>query len=166
MGNINTRQTTYWEIEEAGECKRINFHGKEEFFYIEAEFNSLEILDHHPVLIDYQWPWSIVFLSAPVEESSELAELLKNAVRSVFGSWRGKNEYFNRSINLKSLLSEGYGMLLEAPNPVIEEVVSILKMHNVRYSALPAQGPRWPRQVMVAGKNYVVAKSFRVEACA
>jgi hypothetical protein len=139
-----------------------DFHGKEEFKFVEPAAGSFAILDEHPLLIDYQFVWESIYIAAPVTAFDNVLSRLIQAIQLRVDGWRLGSDYLNR-FGAERILREGFGQVLAAPYPVAETCRAVLRDAHARFSSLPTQPARWPRQVLVVGRNYVVAQSFRLE---
>ena len=160
---IIRRQTTFWEFSShEGKVERIHFHGKEEFAFSNDEVPSFTILEVHPLLIDYKFSWEYVYLTTPTALFEQVALTLQEAIEETLGGWRSAQNYFNQ-VGSASILREGFGQLLCAPLPVAEICREVLHNARLGFTSLAGQPARWPRQALIAGRNYVVAKSFSIE---
>ena len=164
--SITKRQTTYWDLSLGQSVTRIHFDGKEEFRFVQAMVQSFTVVKVHPVLIDYQFAWESVFISSVSAKPQELLDRLKEAITTVLRDWHGASRYLNSPDDVLGLLRGGYGLLLSAPMPISSKVCEVLTEAGVRFTHLPAGGPRWPREALVADGNFVVARSFRIEQLA
>ncbi len=160
---ITRRQTTFWDLQRHdGRVERVHFLGKEESGFVDDYCLSFSIVEEHPLLIDYRWKWTAIYLAGPVADFQQVLRRLEETVAGEVGTWRAASQYFN-SVGAERILREGYGELLGAPTPVAELCQRVLREAGARFSTLPRRGVRWPRQAFIAGANYVVARSFRVE---
>lgn len=159
---IARRQTTFWDLRQNGGIVRIHFVGKEEFRFVEPCVSSFSIVDEHAVLINYQFAWESIYLAGPVAAFDEVLGHLTKAIEARVEGWRPATVYLN-PFGAERILREGYGQLVAAPSPVAETCRTVLNGAEARFSSLPGRPSRWPRQALIAGPNYVVAKSFRVE---
>src|SRR5688572_19266773 len=56
-GSIDRRQTTYWVLQaSSGARVRVHFSGKYEHHFAGTEYESVQLFESHPVLLDYQEP--------------------------------------------------------------------------------------------------------------
>ena len=63
----------------------------------------------------------------------------------------------------RALFSRRRGLLLNAPNPLVSIVVDILHDAGVKLTVATGRQARWPRKVLIAGDNFVIATSFKLE---
>jgi hypothetical protein len=159
---ISTRQTTFWDFIDREGRARVHFKDKSESHFVQPEVPSFQILDEHPLLLNYLAPWQGVFVSQPAPDSALVVEELTRAINSITSGWRPASAYLNAGY-AHAVMEEGAGLLLRAPLPIVEAAKVILDRSSVRFSTLPFQGPDATRRVLVAGENWVVAKAFRVE---
>ncbi len=161
---VRRRQSTFWDFEGPERTQRVHFIGKLEHHFVSNHAEEIEITDDHPVLVDYQHPWTDIYISAKPSRSGELAVELLQAVQSQLGGWRAPAEYFNRDVAPRKLLEDGHGLLFSGPEPLAAVVRQALSTAEVRFTALPRKRLEYQARVLVAGKNFVVAKDFRNEA--
>lgn len=159
---ITRRQTTFWDLRHDGRLERIHFLGKEEFAFVEPGATSLSIVEEHAVLIDYKFAWESIYIAGPVAAPDQFIGHLMQAIEAQVEGWRSAAGYFN-TFGAERILRKGYGQLCAAPIPIAETCCAILNATGVRFTSLPERPSRWPRQALIVGMNYVVAKSFRVE---
>jgi hypothetical protein len=160
---ITLRQTTYWDFKRGGRIERVHFRGKEEYRSAGGEVESYSVQDEHPVLLDYRWAWRKVVIARPVAAWGEVLTDISMAIEQIVGPWRAAAHYLNHAF-AEAIIRDGYGALLSAPIPVAHACCGVLDKHCARYTVLPGNPARWPRRVLVAGSNYVVAASFRIES--
>jgi hypothetical protein len=159
---LTRRQTTYWDFLGLGGTSRVHFQDKVEWHNDRAEVPSFEIVDDHPLLIDYVEPWASIYVSKPAAESTEAVSAISHEVTSISGGWRSPAAYLNDGY-AHANLEDGTGQLMNGPLPYIEAACEILDRAGIAYSRLVSHGPKGRRRVLVAGGNWVVAESFRVE---
>jgi hypothetical protein len=161
---VHRRQSTFWDFESPTHTERVHFIGKLEHYFVSNRAEYIEITDDHPVLVNYQHPWTEIYISAKPARPGELAVELLQAVQSRLGGWRAPAEYFNRDVAPRQLLEGGYGLLFSGPEPLAALVRQALNSAEVRFTALPCKRLEHQARALVAGKNFVVAKDFRNEA--
>lgn len=160
---ITRRQTTFWDLRrDDGRLERIHFLGKEEFAFVEPRASSYAIVKEHAVLIDYQFSWETIYLAGPVSSPDHALRALTLAMEARADGWRPATRYLNE-FGAERILRNGDGQLLEAPIPIAEASRAALNAAGARFTTLRGHPTRWPRQALIAGVNYVVAQSFRVE---
>lgn len=161
---VRRRQSTFWDFESPEHTQRVHFIGKLEHHFVSNHAEHIEITDDHPVLVNYQHPWTEIYISAKPAKPGELAVELLQAIQSQLGGWRAPAEYFNRDVAPRQLLEGGYGLLFSGPEPLAAVVRQALSTAEVRFTALPCKRLERQARALVAGKNFVVAKDFRNEA--
>ncbi len=72
--------------------------------------------------------------------------------------WRPASHYLNDRY-AHAALQDGYGLLLRAPKPIVEEAKAILDHHRVRYSEMPLRRASSVARALVAAPNWVVVPS-------
>lgn len=159
---VTRRQSTFWEIQTDVGRERVHFFAKEEFYFIEAQASFIDVLDDHPVLLDYRHSWEKLFIASPVASPGELHDKIVQGLRAFMNSWRPPDHYLNDGA-VPKILRQGHGLLLEAPIPVAAIARAIIHEAGARYTTLPGRPGRWPRKALVIGRNFVVARSFRTE---
>jgi hypothetical protein len=161
---VRKRQSSFWDFESPEHTQRVHFIGKLEHHFVSNHADSIEIKDDHPVLLNYQHPWTGIYISAKALNAGELAVELLHAVQSEIGAWRSSTEYFNRDVETRLLLEGGFGLLFTGPEPLAAKVRQALSTAGVGFAALSRTHPQHQARALVAGKNFVVAKDFRNEA--
>jgi hypothetical protein len=114
------------------------------------------------LLIDYKFAWESIYLAAPISSYEQVALNLQRTIKAQLDNWRSIDLYFNE-FGADRILREGYGQLLNAPLPIAERCRAVLLAAGGAFSSLQGRSVRWPRRALIAGSNYVVAQSFRVE---
>jgi hypothetical protein len=161
-GTIGIRQTTYWEVRSDGGARyRIHFRDKAETNFTHAEYQSLEICDRHPLLVQYDAPTRSLYFYGKPARPRGVAEDLERAIRADSESWRGLGEYAN---GVEDLLRAGYGKLMDAPEPVCAVAARVLEAEGIQCSIVGHAPPRPGMRVLVLGRSYVVAAGFAFEA--
>lgn len=160
---ITRRQTTYWDLLQGATVTRVHFVGKEEFSFVHPIVSSFAVVQDHPVLIDYQFAWESIFLASACAAPQRVLNRLAEAIAPLLQGWRGSTAYLNSLYDPVALLRCGSGLLLAAPTPVASAVRDVLAAEGLQFTHLPARGLRWPREALIAGKNFVVAHGFRIE---
>jgi hypothetical protein len=161
--SITRRQTTYWDLSQAAAVTRIHFVGKEEFSFVHPVMPSFAVVQDHPVLLDYQFAWERIFVASACAAPQRVLHRLAQAMAALLQGWRGATAYLNSAYDPVAVLRGGSGLLLSAPRPIARIACDVLTAEGLQFTELPARGLRWPREALVAGKNFVVAHSFRIE---
>jgi hypothetical protein len=163
-GTIGARQTTYWDVRARSELAyRIHFRDKAELAFAGAEYPSIEILDRHPLLLQYDTPKRSLYFSGTPLQGRNVVEAIERAIRAESSSWRGLHEYAGTTDALVRLLGAGHGMLMSAPEPVGNAAARVLEEHGVQCSILGHAPPRPGMRVLLLGRSYVVAAGFAFE---
>jgi hypothetical protein len=160
---ISKRQTTYWELEGPKGTIRIDFLGKLEHHFVLNEPVCFNILEEHPVLLNYQHPWLKLYVSSPSSDpQGDLAEICK-LLEAYSSSWRSPMEYLNPYFSSETILRTGFGLLLEAPDPLAMQVSTRLAERGISTNCHPARPAIDGVKALVIGRNFVVASDFRVQ---
>jgi hypothetical protein len=159
---ITVRQTTFWEFTGTNARTRVHFRAKAELGFVEPHIADFRFADRHPLLTDYTCAWTQVFVSSPAAQPSELLDDIDKSIRALSENWRSFATYREPKVAL-GVLTDGYGALGSAPAPFIDAMTVTLSRGGVRFTEIPSHGPRGEFRAMIAGRNWVVAKSFRVE---
>jgi hypothetical protein len=163
---IIRRQSTFWDLRRDDQVvERVHFVGKEEFGFSEGVVPSFEILDAHPLLMEYQAPWAMVYVAAPASAPELVARELKDAIDEEVAPWRSASRYLN-SVGVEQLLGAGHGQILDAPSPVVGVCIAVLDAARVPFKRLAGRPARLSPKAFIAGLNYVVANNFSVERVA
>ena len=159
---ILERQSSYWDIVDRSGTVRIHFQQKEEFHFVCTTIDAYALTANHPLLLDYEWPWSNIYVSSAPSEPAVVVGAIVGAWEPFLRGWRSPFSYLTDT-DPERMLSEGHGQLLSAPEPLSSVAAKALANAAVNFSILPGRPARWPRKALVAGDNYVVAADFRVE---
>lgn len=159
---VARRQTTFWDFTDSEGTTRVHFIAKKEFGFTQPAVASFSIEADHPLLADYSNGWVQIFVSAPVIEPGLLVAKIDEAVKEMSKHWRTLATYREPDVTL-DVLGSGYGALGGFPMPMATAIAAILIREGIRHTVLPSFGPRGKFQVLIAGKNWVVAESFRIE---
>ena len=163
---IIRRQSTFWDLRRDDQVvERVHFVAKEEFRFSEGVVASFEFFDTHPLLMEYQAPWAMVYAVQPVLLPEQVARELAGAIEEQVAPWRSPSRYLN-SVGVEQLLSAGHGQILDAPSPIADACASVLDAARVRFERLAGRPARSSPKAFVAGLNYVVANNFTVERVA
>ena len=163
---IIRRQSTFWDLRRDDQAvERVHFVGKEEFGFSEGMVPSFEILEAHPLLMEYQSPWAMVYAAQRVSASARVTRELEDAIEEELAPWRSPSRYLN-PVGVEQLLSTGHGQILDAPAPIADVCVAVLDAARVPFKRLVGRPARSSPKAFIAGVNYVVAKSFSVERVA
>jgi hypothetical protein len=160
---ISHRQTTYWDFSGSKETLRVHFLQKQEQSFVSPECEDFRVVSEHPVLLDYSEAWSYVYLASAASQPERVLEDLAAEIASIVAPWRSSEGYFNDMVDPVDLLRDGSGLLLSAPQTIVERACAVLDGAEVRYSVLPGQSPRQAMQALIAGQNFVVAGQFSAE---
>ena len=82
------RQTTYWDLTGPSGVERVHFVKKQEHFFLTPECDSVEIVNMHPVLVDYQHAWVSIYVSTAPESAEAVLQDVSARVASMVGPWR------------------------------------------------------------------------------
>lgn len=127
-----------------------------------------EMSDDHVLLWPYKGPVASLYFSGRPNDPATAVGRLYEAHCRIVGNWHRFDRWFNRAVQVGELLSSGFGLLAEGPEPLIlgyQEVLNSLKVPSSILTGAPI-GDIWedgsPASVVVLfGKTFVVAE--RVE---
>jgi hypothetical protein len=159
---ISRRQTTFWDFTDEHRTSRVHFSGKSEWHYSQEIVPAFNVVDEHPLLLDYVARWSGLYVSKAASDVPTIVASISGAASAVVDGWRRASHYLNDGY-AHAALEDGYGLLLRAPQPIVEAAKSVLEHHSVRYSEVPLHGPKEPMRALIAGPNWVIAGRFRIE---
>ncbi|HEU5408455.1 MAG TPA: hypothetical protein VFU48_11855, partial [Nitrospira sp.] len=159
-GQVIRRQTTYWTVETAmGERWRIHFLDKVEFGFTQSSYSNLTLLDNHPLLTQYTEPWfELYFLGAPTPPDTVTSAVAGAVVEATEG-WRRYEDY----VNPAAPLSSGYGLLMRAPQTVIQSAETVLAKNGVKTKKIDCARVGHPYRILLFDKSFVIAEEFRFE---
>jgi len=162
-GHVVRRQTTYWELQLAtGSVVRVHFTSKQETRFDSASYEQIALFDSHPLLIDYEQHWSSLFVSQAQHCGSRLLDELAAGVDRATNGWRGADEYLSLGGNTATVLREGDGLLLRAPETIGLMAAEIVRHLGATPSLVPDHAALACRRfrVLVIGRDFVVARAF------
>jgi hypothetical protein len=163
-GTIRRRQTTYWTVDTRdGDSWRLHFREKLEFAYADAAFSEVIVASQHPLLVQYQHPWSQLFFSGTPADPQGVVATVRRAVVTASQGWRTFDQYANpAAINL-----DRFGVLMHGPTSLVELVSSILSSAGLKTRALPhvrySFTPDHTLQALILGRSFVIANEFAFE---
>jgi hypothetical protein len=163
-GTIEVRQTTYWDIRsKSGLRYRIHLRDKVEFAFSDAAYPSIELIDRHPLLVQYDAPYRSLYFSGAPQRPRSIAEMIDRSIRADSESWRGLGDYAGNIEAVERLLRAGHGMLMTAPEPVCAVAVRVLEADGVLCSVLGNARPHPGKRLVLLGASYVIAGGFAFE---
>lgn len=158
-GELTRIQTTFIEIVVEQTTYRIDFRGKREFSAKAGAFSSLEILELHPLLLDYTEPMaSLYFAAAPSNPETLLADL-RAAVETIFNGWRDLKRYLN-PLPSETLLGSQGGMLLRGPLSLVRQARLVVEAHRMRPSVMEGKALAVNSQLLLLDSHFVIAEQF------
>jgi hypothetical protein len=168
-GEIVKTQTTYLDAvcffqpeTDLPQKYRVHYRGKREFSIETVKFSSLQLLNKHPLLLQYTEPIVAVQLVSSVSDKQLFRENLESAIHQVFGTWRSIEEY--NFMPLNEFLKESYGILMEAPKSFAEAAIQEGERSGVELTMLERYEPKGIcPQVLLFDESYVIADDFRLE---
>ncbi len=162
-GRIARRQTTYWDVQaDTGAPCRIHFSDKQETGFVGAAYDHLELVDAHPLLVDYVEPWASVFVSRAQSCGVPLFDALTRRVRDGSDGWRSARSYGLVDATSR-VLTDGDGLLLRAPESRARMVADVVREFGALPSLLPHMKARPGYRALLLGRSFVVASAFRFE---
>lgn len=157
-GQVLKRQTTYWTVEtEAGEHWRIHFLEKVEFSFVASSYSAPNLTDSHPLLTHYSEPWLEPYFLGTPKQPDALTSVAAAAVAKATGGWRCYEDYANPA----APLSGSYGLLMKAPQTVVDVVRAELAKSGVSESTIASARPVHAYRVLLFDKSFVIAEGFR-----
>jgi hypothetical protein len=104
-----------------------------------------------------------VYVATPPHDPDRLFYELSDLLSSELHSWRHPSEYFNKQCDAVTVLRAGFGLLLNAPEPLAEKVGNLLSKSDVKWNSLPFRPLQPSLHALIAGSSFVIAEGFRVE---
>jgi hypothetical protein len=162
-GRILKRQRTSWTLQpRVGGDWRVRFRTVAETHCESLDYDRLELLDTHPLLVQHQEPMVDLHFYGRASAPDKLEAAIAGAVTRATKGWRGFENYRNRN----APLAGGYGLLLSAPVSVASVVQRHLEDAGIECSLLGRITPAGINQVLVLGRSFIVAEAFRFEKVA
>jgi hypothetical protein len=134
-------------------------------------FGSLEFVDEHPLLHQYNaTPVGLFFRGSPADPNGLLVDVFQ-AYAGTFGPWRQIPLYLNASKPLLSLLTSGGDLLGEMPKPLSDNLVKVLDRHGLEHKVIEGEGPETSDEhgrtqlmkALILDDSYIVALDFTVD---
>jgi hypothetical protein len=164
-GAIGRRQTTYWDVAAAtGPRYRIHFRDKAEFVLADSKYQTIEIRDIHPLLVQYAEPARTLYFSGTPLRPREVSLGVERAIRDASGSWRGLQDYAASPETVERVLRGGHGMLMRAPASICSLAAKLLEGAGIQCSILGDARPRVGMKALLLDRSYVVAGGFAFES--
>jgi hypothetical protein len=165
-GRVVRRQTTYWELQaDAGSLVRVHFTHKQETRFTGAKYDRAALADEHPLLDGRRQRWASVFVTDAKRCGVDVAAELATRVDRATDGWRSAQEYF--ALGGTSVLREGYGLLMRAPEPIAAIAADVLQAFGAAPSVVldrvPRASGRPPQHLraLLLGRDFVIAEAFR-----
>ncbi len=160
-GTIAQRQTTYWELHAAAGARyRVHLRGTAETGFAAAQYPSVELTSHHPLLVQHSAPSRSLYFTGAPRDPGAVAAALDHVVRDGSDGWRSLPGYAGP---VEATLRRGHGLFMVGPEPVCVAVAAVLEDAAIRTSILGDVAARAAHQALVLGRSYVVAQAFAFE---
>lgn len=133
-------------------------------------FGTLQFLDDHPLLHQYNTPPAAVFFRGKPDDRNELLMDIMQAHASTFGPWRQFPQHMNVEQPLLDLLGSGGGLLGEMPRPLAERMVKVLEHHGLEHKLVEGEdtgedehGRSRQHKLLLIDQSYLIALDFTVD---
>lgn len=137
-------------------------------------FNSFAIFEEHALLWSYKQPKGSLYFKGTTKDVSGLIGELYLKHLNITDDWIPFSEFLNDMVDIKELITGGYGLLAEGPMNIIKEYSEVLNRFNIETSLISDgiirywDGHKWvsgaaPYYILVFGHSYVIAKEFKEE---
>ena len=133
-------------------------------------FGSLQFLEAHPLLEQYNTAPVGVFFKGQPDDVNDLLLDIMQAYSSTFGLWRTFPQYMNIAQPLVDLLGSGGGFLGQMPKPLAERVAKALDHHSMEHKLVEEEAPGEDEhgrsqlyKLLVIDSSYVIALDFTVD---
>lgn len=165
-GQIERRQTTYWDVSLQDDDKqvvyRIHIEHKHEAFFAGRAFSGGGVYDRHPVLANYREPWLAIYLSRGTGEVDPILAALEQMIADWSEGWRRLDEYLNAA-PAAAILTSGNGKLLEAPTTIAQAMAVRLRHIGLDFSTLESRRAPAECQALTLGRSFLIGDRFRVD---
>ena len=136
-----------------------------------GEHYGLEFFDDHVLL----WPHSARRTSTSFYGKTESPLAVVGALyqrhKELVGEWHPFHRFLNPDVGLSELISGGFGMLAEGPEPLVLAYEDVMRAHGFSASHLDPTKPVYgggterigqnaPAYVLILDDSYVVAEQF------
>jgi hypothetical protein len=134
-------------------------------------FQTLRLMDEHPLLYQYNTTPTGVFYRGQTKDVNALLVDLLQAYATTFGPWRQIPDYLNTTQPLFNLLSSGGDLLGEMPAPLANQIVKVLDQHELEHKVIEGPSPEESDEhgrsqlmkALIVDESFVVAMDFTVE---
>jgi hypothetical protein len=162
-GHLARIQTTFVEVIIEEVTHRIIFRGKHEFSAKRGEFSSLEILDQHPLLLDYREPLASLYFGASPAAPEAFLTKLQTANEVLFQGWRDVSRYLNPLMPPNKLIQTARGKLLTGPLSFLLQAQSLAETHQMKPSLQTGKTASTQAQILLLDRQYIIAEQFFAE---
>lgn len=163
-GSITLRQSTYWDVTAtSGAAYRIHFRDKAELVFADSMYETIEIHDQHPLLMQYDEPHRSLYFVGTTQRPHELSIAVDRSIRDASGSWRGLRDYKSNVEAAERSLRSGHGLFVAAPATICSVVAAVLEAEGVQCSILGDAPARPGKRALLLGRSYVIASGFAFE---
>lgn len=128
-------------------------------------FGRIAHTEDHPLLWNFNYPYQQIYFNGTPNNVDELMIELNQLYGQHYGQHHGLVDDVNRSRPLGSILSAGYGLLGEMPQPMAEKVKALLAKHGLQVDFVESEieAPPIPLRLLVLDDSYFVATLFSVD---
>ena len=141
---------------------RIHYNRKREFDVHTGEFQSLYLVEEHPLLLEYTETMCGIQLLSSVEDKQFFLDEIDQAAKRIFCGWRAADNY--SFMPLGQFIEESFGILMVAPKSYAKAVIEAAKKCKVKLIMDDGRDPQKPfPQVLLFDNWYVIADGFRIE---
>ena len=131
---------------------------------------DLQFFDDHVLLWPYLAPHTSTSFYGKVQDPLTVIGALYQRHRDLVGGWLPLHRFLNSNIALPELISGGFGMLAEGPEPLVLAYEDVMRTHGFTTSHLDPRKPVYwggngwldqrPAFVLILDESYVVAEQF------
>jgi hypothetical protein len=161
-GIVADYQSTYVIVSINGQQMRFDFKGKTEYKLKKNTGGKCSILLKHPLLIDYNEPWSESYINSIPMDPKHFVDDMRIAIERVTNRWRNWKSYVTKGNlftfdNFLRNVSSGNGFILNAPSSLTKSVAQVCEEHSVAIFTSGGLSKLPVKKVFFVGKNYVIA---------
>jgi hypothetical protein len=158
---VDNYQATFLTLKIDDQLFRFDLIDKKEFSLKKGTQGHLNIVEIHPLLIDYNENSLTTYINSKPDHFDNYLADFENAINEITKGWRNWTNYLlDRDIFLNNVKS-GTGKLLEAPISITQKVVDICNKHSVATKTFGDELKRNNYKLIFIADNYVIAKEFR-----
>jgi hypothetical protein len=166
-GIITSVQSTFLVLSIDGSQRRVDFRGKVEHRIKKGASGVIQLLDFHPLLIDYNEPGVEIYINSKPENGEALIRQFEQTITAVLSGCRSWLNYVTdgpnfRYVNFERNVAAGNGLLLRAPRSIASAVLDVCRLNNIETKEFESIKRIDRKRLLSVANYYVIAGSFTI----